>query len=169
MTKVDEVEVKKSEGINKRLNRRNLLKAGAVAAPVALTLHGGVPLAHADSSGACVVQLMDIAKSNDPRAPMLQVPIKKGGVATPIRGYHETELLPENLERDYPKGTKLEPFDGSYTHWDFVADPKNNRFGYSCVSSIGYKKIQKIRAENGIFDAPTGRRPRRGRGRGRTD
>lgn len=52
----------------KRLNRRRLLRAGAIAAPVALTLHGGVPLAHADSAGMCALKLQEIANNSNDRA-----------------------------------------------------------------------------------------------------
>ncbi len=141
MTKVNEIKEKKAGGLKKRLDRRSLLKAGAIAAPVALTLHGGVPLAHADSAGLCVVQLMDIAKnSSDHRSDMLQVPMKDGAIARPNMGSHKTEIKAE----DYPQGTTIEPFNASPQHWEFLSDPRNQRYGFSCVSSIGYKKFTKI-------------------------
>lgn len=141
MTKVDNTEVNKVEGLKKRLDRRSLLKAGAIAAPVALTLHGGVPLAHADSAGLCVVQLMDIANNpGDHRAPMLQVPMKDGTVARPLVGNHKTEVKAE----DYPDGTTIEPFNASPQHWEFLSDPQNQRYGFSCVSSIGFTKFSQI-------------------------
>ncbi len=140
MTKVNETEVKEAEGLKKRLHRRSLLKAGAVAAPIAMTLHGGIPLAHADSAGLCVVQMIEIAQGNDSRARMLQVPVKNGQIARPLVGEHQSEINAE----DYPEGTVLEPFNASRLHWDFISDPNNNRFGFSCVSSIGFNKFSQI-------------------------
>jgi len=143
MTKVDNAEVKKAEGLRKRLDRRSLLKAGAIAAPVALTLHGGVPLAHADSAGMCVVQLMEIANnSGDSRSPMLQVPMKDGRVADPIIGFkHDVEIH----AKDYPEGTSIEPFNaGSPHHWQFLSDPNNQRYGFSCVNSIGMGNFKQL-------------------------
>lgn len=143
MTKVNETEVKQGEGLKKRLHRRSLLKAGAVAAPIAMTLHGGIPLAHADSAGLCVVQLIEIAQGNDSRARMLQVPIKDGKVAIPHNRVYKTELVAEDLETDFPEGTTLEPFNASPHHWEFLSDPNNNRFGFSCVSSIGFNNFAR--------------------------
>lgn len=143
MTEVNETEVKKTEGLKKRLHRRSLLKAGAVAAPIAMTLHGGIPLAHADSAGLCVVQLIEIAKSNDSRAEMLQVPMNGGRVAVPHSRSHKTIIKVEDLDVDYPAGTTLQPFDASPQHWQFLSDPNNNRFGFSCVSSIGFNNFAK--------------------------
>lgn len=143
MTKVNETEVKEAEGLKKRLHRRSLLKAGAVAAPIAMTLHGGIPLAHADSAGLCVIQLIEIAQGNDSRARMLQIPMNGGRVAIPHNGKYKTEILAEDLELDYPEGTTLEPFNASPQHWQFLSDPNNNRFGFSCVSSIGFNNFAK--------------------------
>ncbi len=143
MTKVNETEVKEAEGLKKRLHRRSLLKAGAVAAPIAMTLHGGIPLAHADSAGLCVIQLIEIAQGNDSRARMLQIPMNGGRVAVPHNGQYKTEILAEDLELDYPEGTTLEPFNASPQHWQFLSDPNNNRFGFSCVSSIGFNNFAK--------------------------
>lgn len=143
MTKVNDTEVKQAEGLKKRLHRRSLLKAGAVAAPIAMTLHGGIPLAHADSAGLCVIQLIEIAQGNDSRARMLQVPMKDGKVAIPNNRVYKTELVPEDLATDYPEGTTLEPFNASPQHWEFLSDPNNNRFGFSCVSSIGFNKFSR--------------------------
>ncbi len=143
MTDVNETEAKQPEGLKKRLHRRSLLKAGAVAAPIAMTLHGGIPLAHADSAGLCVVQLIEIAKGNDSRAEMLQVPMKGGRVAIPHNRSHKPLIKPQDLATDYPEGTTLQPFNASPEHWKFLSDPNNNRFGFSCVSSIGFNNFAK--------------------------
>ncbi len=137
MTKVNETKVEREEGLAKRLHRRSLLKAGAVVAPIALTLHGGVPLAHADSAGLCVVKLMEIANDQgDARHRMLQIPVHGSQIAQPLVGNsHAVEVLPEN----YQPGTKLEPFDANnIQHWNFIKDPQNGRFGFSCVNSIEF-------------------------------
>ena len=156
-------EVTSGATLGKRLHRRSLLKAGAIAAPVALTLHGGVPLAHADSAGLCVINLMNIANNPaDNRAAMLQVPIKGGQVAEKKNGTHKFELLPEDLANDYPPGTQLQPFDASnLNHWEFIKDPLNQRFGFSCVNSIEFN--YRINGNNGWGNgdqpAPSGSLP----------
>jgi len=146
MTKVNETEVKNVEGLNKRLHRRSLLKAGAVAAPIALTLHGGVPLAHADSAGLCVIQLMEIANNpGDGRHAMMQVPIHSNQIAQPLVG---NSHAPEIHAEDYPEGTQIQPFDASnIEHWNFINNPLNNRFGFSCVNSIDFNG--RIKGNNG--------------------
>ncbi len=42
-----------------RIRRRRILKAGAVIAPLAVTLHGGVAFAQVNSAGRCVEHLKD--------------------------------------------------------------------------------------------------------------
>lgn len=140
LEKMDKVMVDKNETENKsdgmmdkRIQRRRLLKTGALAAPIALTLHGGVPLAHADSSGSCILKLIEIANdSGNPHSGELQVPINpnNGQVAQAIHGHAQFPDL-----ADYPVGTTLVPFDGTYEHWSFVGSAAN-RFGFSCVSSL---------------------------------
>lgn len=51
----DDTKVSKMEA---RVKRRSLLKAGVIAAPLAMTLHGGISMAHADSA-SCVKELED--------------------------------------------------------------------------------------------------------------
>ncbi|MBL4603914.1 MAG: hypothetical protein JKY84_14305 [Emcibacteraceae bacterium] len=142
MTKVNDAEVNKSTGLSQRLHRRSLLKAGAVIAPIVVTLHGGVPLAHADSAGLCVMQLVDIANdSSDSRHGYMQIPMKGGQIAQPLIGLTHNQ---EAKLSDYPDGTELEAFNASPAHWNFIADPTNNRFGFSCVNSIGHYTNAKL-------------------------
>lgn len=125
--------------MDKRMQRRRLLRTGALAAPIAMTLHGGVPLAHADSSGSCVFELIDIANNpSHPRWGELQVPINSnsGHVAHTAHG-HDVE--PD--AGDYPPGTVLMPFDASDEHWEFISSA-SNRFGFSCVASVTNIKIK---------------------------
>ena len=119
------------------MHRRSLLKAGALAALIALTLHGGVPLAHANSSGSCVWELIQIANSSG-RSAELQVPIntKSNKVANAAHGH---AIIP-SLD-DYGPNTQLVPFDGSEEHWNFIASSPN-RFGFSCLSSATNIKIK---------------------------
>ena len=140
MTKQTDNEEVKKDGLSKRLHRRSLLKAGAIAAPVALTLHGGVPLAHADSAGLCVLDLHKIASNpNDARHKMMQVPMKKGRVTLPKRGYRHNMY---KEAKNYPKGTKMEPFDsGNYQHWEFLKKNKGH-YGWSCINSIKYGQVK---------------------------
>lgn len=71
MTDVNEKsELKDNESVttlSKRLHRRSLLKAGAIAAPVAMTLHSGAAATalgnHASSAGLCVLDLREILSS----------------------------------------------------------------------------------------------------------
>ena len=71
---------------------------------------------------------------------MLQVPIDptNGKIVFPKVGTtHEERIVAEN----YPDGTILQPFNGSMTHWEFIGNPNNNRYGLSCAASVmAYKK-----------------------------
>lgn len=134
---------KNESSLSKRLHRRSLLKAGAVVAPIALTLHGGVPLAHADSSGSCIFELYDIA--NDPNHPnhedmLIPMNPKNGHFATVINGHVNDPggggTYPDNYPDNYPDGTYLEPFNPTNEeHWKFIAQSPAN-YGYSCIVSV---------------------------------
>lgn len=107
MNEIDKSKMKKVSDKENRLSRRRLLKTGAVMAPLALTLHGGIPLAHADSAGLCVLHLEELAQEGDPT---LQLPLG-------------------------PQG-QLVPFDGGIeSHWEYIT-ADSSRHGYSCLNSI---------------------------------
>lgn len=146
MTKSTNSEEIKLDGLKARLHRRSLLKAGAIAVPVALTLHGGVPLAHADSAGLCVLDLQKIASNpNDSRHKMMLVPTKDGRVTLPTRGYRHD--MYKDI-KDYPEGTQMEPWDsGNYQHWDFLKKNEGH-YGWSCINSIKYGQV-KPKGNNG--------------------
>ena len=126
---------------SKRQLRRRLLKTGALAAPVAMTLHGGVPLAHAASAGMCEFELIEIANkgigSLDPRTEHLQIPMRRRRLAR-----LKVEPTGPGVDiNNYEKGTKLVPFDGSDEHWKFLSNPANGGFAMSCYNSIvAFKK-----------------------------
>lgn len=143
--------IDKSTTLSKRLHRRSLLKAGAIAAPVAMTLHSGAAARalgnHASSAGLCVLDLRDIATdTNHPNNGYLQIPVKGGRVARrKDRQRHNGRVN----ARDCEKGTRLEPFDPrNRVHWDFIKDPRNGRFGMSCINSIEFGKFNPRRGRN---------------------
>ncbi len=136
MTKVNGTEKKMDAIDSKRQLRRRLLKTGALAAPVAMTLHGGVPLAHAASAGLCEFELIEIANkgaySADPRTRHLQIPMHGNQLA-------KLEKPPTGGELDiddYEEGSQLIPFDGSQEHWKFLSNPSNGGYAMSCYNSI---------------------------------
>ena len=91
--------------------RRRLMRIGLTAAPIALTLHGGLPLAHADSLGLCVLQLEEQAAAGDPD---LQIPVNGN-----------------------PNSGNTVPFDSSNSdHWEYIQ--VNNLEGASCLTSIEF-------------------------------
>lgn len=145
MTDVNEKsELKDNESVttlSKRLHRRSLLKAGAIAAPFAMTLHSGAAATalgnHASSAGLCVLDLREIATNpNHPRNEYMQVPINGGRIARRRdRRRHNGRIN----ARDCEDGTRLEPFDPrNRVHWDFIKDSRNARFGMSCINSIEF-------------------------------
>jgi len=139
MTNVNDTEKKIDAVDSKRQLRRRLLKTGALAAPIAMTLHGGVPLAHAASAGMCEYELIDIAQNtvSDPRAKYLQVPMYGNRLAKLERPTNGGDI---DIE-DYEDGSQLMPFNGSEEHWQFLSDPANGGFAMSCYNSIvAYEK-----------------------------
>ncbi len=54
MTDMKKDDLKMNKTDEKRIKRRSLLKAGAVIAPLAITLHGGVAFAQVNSAGRCI-------------------------------------------------------------------------------------------------------------------
>lgn len=98
-----------------RIKRRSLLKAGMVAAPLAMTLHGGIPLAHAESTD-CVEELEK----------HIEIPHDDDGDGVSDR----TE--PFDPETGLTGGTNS---DGtSETHWDYLIN--KDKVGASCLQSI---------------------------------
>ena len=130
--------------LSKRIHRRSLLKAGAIAAPVALTLHSGAAATglgnHASSAGLCALDLREIARNRShPNSPYLQIPMKNGRLA---RRNDRQRHTPRVRLRDLEPGSRLEPFDPrNRVHWDFVQNPRNGRFGMSCINSIQYSQF----------------------------
>jgi hypothetical protein len=51
MTEMNDKKISENTVGDMRAKRRRILKAGAVIAPLAITLHGGIPMAHASSVG----------------------------------------------------------------------------------------------------------------------
>ena len=114
--------IEKSRG-NARINRRKILKAGAVIAPLAVTLHSGVPLAHA-ASAACDVK-MDWQKI----IPEFEAVKNHDGTYTntktgKILGYRGTA----------GKTGRILEFGIEETHWDYISQPGVT--GHSCYNSI---------------------------------
>lgn len=124
MTKMNRNDAKNNIADAARIKRRSILKAGAVVAPLALTLHGGIPLAHAASSG-CLDDLRlhvkvpnfipDLENSNN------------GKTVYKWDGEDPVAFAPEQTTGREINGV-IE------THWDYL---KNEEvFGASCLTSI---------------------------------
>ena len=114
-----------SKAKNTRINRRNILKAGAIVAPLAITLHGGIPMAHA-ASGGCVEDM----------ANHVTVPQFKLGVDGTYEVNHD---LPA-LQFDPVGGVTGRVIDGeTETHWDYITNEE--LFGASCLQSFENKGL----------------------------
>jgi len=100
-----------------RIKRRSLLKAGAMAAPLAITLYGGISLAHADSTD-CVEQL-----EKNVEVPHFDASGNKDG---------KESFNPETGFTGRTIGGKPE------THWDYIT--KEDKTGASCLQSIQSSK-----------------------------
>jgi hypothetical protein len=130
MTKDIDLKNENEDMMKKRMHRRSLLKAGAIVAPIALTLHGGVPLAHAESSGQCGVKLIKLANGNGTQrqADLLGIPVQGTGfdrrIAEVKSGF--SEHCEVARVEDYKRDTVIESFDGSDLHWEFITNPANN-------------------------------------------
>jgi len=98
-----------------RIKRRSLLRAGAVAAPLAITLYGGISLAHANSTDC--VEALERTK---------EIP-------------HFDDKGKQDGERDFnPRfGVTGRTVDNMpETHWDYLMKQKEGS-GASCLQSIG--------------------------------
>ncbi len=104
-----------------RLNRRSMLKAGAVAVPLAITLHGGIPMAHA-ASGGCVQDMKD-------HVTVPQFKLGDDGIT-----YEVDHDLPA-LQFDPVGGITGRVIGGeTETHWDYITNEE--LFGASCLQSF---------------------------------
>jgi len=126
MTEIKKDDAETSGKTKARIKRRSVLKAGAVIAPLAITLHGGIPLAHA-ASAACDVKMagqqiipeftskqkQNGEYKNEPTGRMLGYQGTRGKTGrvfnSPHRGYEET-------------------------HWDYIK--QTDVAGHSCYNSI---------------------------------
>ncbi|VAV88136.1 hypothetical protein MNBD_ALPHA02-1668 [hydrothermal vent metagenome] len=98
-----------------RLKRRSILKAGAVIAPLAITLHGGISVAHANSA-TCVDQMV----ANDVQIPLFEADGTPKGIT---EQFNPQTGLTGNVINNVPQ-----------THWEYI---ETGVMGYtSCLSSI---------------------------------
>ncbi len=120
MTKMNKDEASENTPEDARIKRRSILKAGAVIAPLALTLHGGIPMAHASSTG-CVEDLklhVDIPNYSDPDGD----------------GIFELTGTTTNFDPDSGVTGRENPDGTSETHWQYLQNEE--LFGASCLTSI---------------------------------
>ena len=110
-----------SNAKNTRINRRSMLKAGAIVAPLAITLHGGIPMAHATSSG-CVEDM-------ETRITVPQFKLGEDGITFEVN--HDLPALPF----DPVSGITGRVIEGqNETHWDYIVNEE--LFGASCLQSF---------------------------------
>ncbi|MBT6328427.1 MAG: hypothetical protein HOJ34_01475, partial [Kordiimonadaceae bacterium] len=139
MADIENQSGKTEDSLSKRLHRRSLLKAGAIVAPIALTLHGGVPLAHADSSGSCIIELWNIGENpSHPNYEDMQIPMN------PKNGHFQTVTngLGNPNGGTYPADTDWQAFNPTNEeHWKYIAESPAN-YGYSCIVSVTNVRIK---------------------------
>jgi len=112
----DDIKINKMEA---RIKRRSLLKAGAVIAPLAITLHGGVAMAQVASAGRCVEKL----KTTE------TVPVDTvDGNGNPV-----TNQVPFSPSQSAFTG-RTNTNGTSETHWDYIL--KGNGHGMTCLQSF---------------------------------
>jgi len=104
----------------KRIERRSLLKAGAVIAPLAVTLHGGVAFATVNSAGRCIENMKTHVK----------IPLFEDDNNG---GYQSTGVM----EDFSPENTALTGrFVGGQpeTHWQYIENEQLS--GLTCLQSF---------------------------------
>lgn len=114
MTEMNKDDAKENATKDARTKRRSILKAGAVIAPLALTLHGGIPMAHASSTG-CVDDLITHVK----------IPIFESDNGGFVWTGDTEPFSPSPASRTGR---------GDETHWDYLVNEE--LFGASCLTSI---------------------------------
>ncbi|PCJ38546.1 MAG: hypothetical protein COA81_12870 [Alphaproteobacteria bacterium] len=98
-----------------RLKRRSILKAGAVIAPLAITLHGGISVAHANSA-TCVDQMV----ANDVQIPLFNADGTSKGIT---ERFNPESGLTGKVINSNPQ-----------THWEYI---QTGVMGFtSCLTSI---------------------------------
>lgn len=102
-----------------RAKRRLILKAGAAIAPLAVTLYGGIPLAHA-ASASCEEKMTNNGfqiPNYDPETG------EYTGTITYGHNIHTGRMLNSGMNSGKPE-----------THWDFISIEGNP--GHSCFNSL---------------------------------
>ncbi len=124
MTEMNKKDLNKEITEDVRLKRRKLLKAGAMAVPVAVTLHGGTAFAQVHSAYRCVDNLKGKLGPN----PMPK--FKADGVTVD----HMTQFDPVNglTGRQITEGGQLK----NETHWDYLQNELNEDTMHSCENSF---------------------------------
>ncbi|PCI46160.1 MAG: hypothetical protein COB49_09005 [Alphaproteobacteria bacterium] len=118
MTEINKDNAKKHTTEDARVIRRRILKAGAVA-PLALTLHGGIPMAHANSTG-CLEELQ--THVDIPHFVPDGNGFKWDGTTVPFD--------PDNL---LTTGRQF-PGEDPETHWGYLV--REELYGASCLTSM---------------------------------
>lgn len=133
MTEENIKKTKISNAKNTRINRRRMLKAGAVIAPLAITLHGGIPMAHAASTG-CVEDMKKHVKIPHYEHDEHDDHDDKDSHDD---SYHKSGDEESFDPKNGVTGRIIEDEDGSdkeETHWDYIINEEE--FGASCLQSF---------------------------------
>lgn len=124
MTDMKKDDMKMNKTDEKRIKRRSLLKAGAVIAPLAITLHGGVAFAQVNSAGRCIENM----KTNVQIPLYEEVPLGSGT-------YQQTgttvNFSPENT--DFTGRFNVNGVPGPETHWQYIENEQLS--GITCLQS----------------------------------
>lgn len=127
MTKMNKDNANKNALEAGRIKRRSILKAGAVIAPLALTLHGGTSLAFAGSVN-CLAELETHVK-----VPNFE-PDGMGGFA-----WNGTTTPFDPIDEGHFTG-RLNPDGSLESHWDYLINEE--LYGASCIQSIQMQNIR---------------------------
>ncbi len=122
MTDMKKDDMKMNKTDEKRIKRRSLLKAGAVIAPLAITLHGGVAFAQVNSAGRCIEDM----KTN------VQIPLYE---EVPIgSGTYQQTGTSVNFSPDNNQFTGRFVGGQPETHWQYIENEQLS--GITCLQSF---------------------------------
>ncbi len=134
MTNMNKDDAEKNAAEEARIKRRSILKAGAVIAPLALTLHGGIPLAQAMSTD-CLQELHENLLIPN-FVPNYDDDHHDDGHDDHHTGYILDPNKPPTPFDPYNQLTTGRQFEGEdpETHWDYLI--REDLYGVSCLTSV---------------------------------
>lgn len=152
MTEMNDKKITENTVADTRAKRRRILKAGAVIAPLAVTLHGGIPMAHASSVG-CVEDMEKHVKVPHYKVKEHDDGDGDGDDSGSSSSSSSSSSHDSSGKHEYERDGRMDSFDperNSYTdrgntgrlnddgtpetHWDYIKN--EDEHGASCLQSF---------------------------------